>query len=161
MHAQVIGWLCINIIFSLYNLISSAINHLMENSEEEVIYLLRSFCEKMQLNVQNADFVDGISAEALARICSYLQGTINKAINDIAHCDVSCEIDERKLALLWGVVDCYSYMSVVNANPSLSVDLVDAVDQLLRVKPGTFLFLYVSNMIFFFLPCRTLCLWLY
>lgn len=113
----------------------------MENSEEEVIYLLQSFCENMQLNVQSADFEDGISAEALERICSHLQGTISKAINDIAHSDVSCQIDEGKLALLWGVVRCYSHMSIVKANPSLLVDFVDAVDQLLQVKSGTFLFL--------------------
>ncbi|XP_054807809.1 U3 small nucleolar RNA-associated protein 20 isoform X1 [Prosopis cineraria] len=114
----------------------SAIDDLMENSEEEVIYLLQSFCEEMQLNVQKEDFVDGTSAEALARISSHLQGIINKAISYIAHCEVSCQIDEGKLALLWGAVSCYSHMSVVKANPSLLVDLVNAVDHLVKVKPG-------------------------
>lgn len=109
----------------------------MEISEEEVIHLLQSFCEKMQLDMQNSDFVDGASEEALARICNHLQGTICYwigKINDIAHSDVSCQIDEGKLALLWGVVNCYSHMS--NANPSLLVHLMDAVDQLLTVKAG-------------------------
>ncbi|XP_028759690.1 small subunit processome component 20 homolog isoform X2 [Neltuma alba] len=114
--------------------IISAIDDLMENSEEEVIYLLQSFGEKMQLNLRNGDFVDSASAKALARISSHLQGIINKAVNDIAHCDMSCQIDEGKLALLWGAVNCYSHMSVVKANPSLLVDLVDAVDQLVKVK---------------------------
>ena len=83
-------------------------NDLMEISEEEVIHLLRSFCEKMQLDKQNSDFVDGTSEEApLTRICSRLQEIIccwKGKINDIAHADVLCQIDEGVLALLWGAV---------------------------------------------------------
>ncbi|KAL5061396.1 hypothetical protein RYX36_033000 [Vicia faba] len=115
----------------------SAIDELMEISEEEVIHLLQSFCEKLQLDIRDSDFVDGESAEALVRICNHLQGTIRswiEKINDIAHSDVSCEIDERKVALLWGVVNCYSHMSIVDAIPSLLVHLMDAIDQLLTVK---------------------------
>ena len=116
----------------------------MEISEEEATHLLQSFCEKMQLDIQNSDFLDGTSAEALARICNHLQGTISYwigVINDISRSDVSCQMDERKLALLWGVVSCYSHMSIVEANPSLLVDLMDAVDQLLAVKAGIYSFL--------------------
>ncbi|XP_058732408.1 U3 small nucleolar RNA-associated protein 20-like isoform X2 [Vicia villosa] len=115
----------------------SAINELMEVSEEEVIHLLQSFCEKIQLDIRDSDFVDGESAEALVRICNHLQGTIRswiEKINDIALSDVSCEIDERKVALLWGVVNCYSHMSIVDAVPSLLVHLMDAIDQLLAVN---------------------------
>jgi U3 small nucleolar RNA-associated protein 20 len=117
----------------------SAINELLEISEEEVIQLLQSFCEKMQLDIRDTDFVDGESAKALARICNHLHGTISswiEKINDIARSDVSCDIDERKVALLWGVVNCYSHMSIVDAVPSLLVNLMDAVDQLLTVKAG-------------------------
>jgi U3 small nucleolar RNA-associated protein 20 len=117
----------------------SAINALLEISEEEVIQLLQSFCEKMQLDIRDTDFVDKESTKALAKICNHLQGTISswiEKINDIAHSDVSCEIDERKVALLWGVVNCYSHMSIVDAVPSLLVNLMDAVDQLLTVKAG-------------------------
>ncbi|KAJ1406609.1 Down-regulated-in-metastasis protein [Sesbania bispinosa] len=112
----------------------SAINELMEISEEEVIHLLQSFCEKMQLDIQNSVFVDEASTEALARICNHLQGTIIATLDEIAHSDLSCQIDEGKLALLWGVVNCYSHMSIVDANPSLLVDLMDAIDQFLTVK---------------------------
>lgn len=128
------------------------------NSEEEVIYLLQSFCEKMQLNAQTKEFLDNKSAEALARISSRLQVIIDEAISDIAHCDVSCQIDERKLALLWGAVNCYSHMSVVKVNPSSLMDLVDAVDQLVKVKPGTISIIYAMQFCFFddrF--CNTLC----
>ncbi|KAK7331456.1 hypothetical protein VNO77_25681 [Canavalia gladiata] len=117
----------------------SALNDLMEISEEEVIHLLQSFCEKMQLDMQNSDFVDGIGAEVLAKICSHLRGTICYwigTINDIANSDILCQIDDGKLALLWGAVNCYSHMSIVEANPSLLVDLIDAVDHLLTVKAG-------------------------
>lgn len=116
----------------------------MEISEEEAIHLLQSFCEKMRSDMRNSDFVDGASAKELARIHSHLQGIIShwtRKINDIAHSDVSCQIDEDKLALLWGVVNCYSYMSIVEANPSLLVDLMDAIHQLLTVKTGTQSFL--------------------
>jgi U3 small nucleolar RNA-associated protein 20 len=99
----------------------------------------------MQLDIRDLDFVDGESAGALARICNHLQGTIcssiEEIINDIAHSDVSCKIDERKMALLWRVVNCYSHMSIVDADPSLLVNLMDAVDQLLTVKAGIPLFL--------------------
>ncbi|KAL2332603.1 hypothetical protein Fmac_013816 [Flemingia macrophylla] len=117
----------------------SAIDGLMEISEEEGIHLLQSFCEKMQLvDKCNSDFVDGTSKKApLVRICSRLQETIycwKGKINDIAHADALCQIDERMLALLWGAVSCYSHMSIVDANPSLMVELVDAVDHLVTVK---------------------------
>lgn len=157
MLESVMVWFCVNMIFNFYKLIIRAMDDLMENSEEEVILLLKSFCEKMQLNVQNEDFVDSASAEALARISSHLQGIINKAISDFTHYDASCQIDEGKLALLWGAVNCYSHMSVVKANPSLLVHLVDAVDQLVKVKLGTISTLYslqfTSLMNNFIEPC--------
>jgi U3 small nucleolar RNA-associated protein 20 len=137
-------------------------NVLLEISEEKVIQLLQSFGEKMQLDIRDLDFVDGESAGALARICNHLQGTIcssiEKVINDIAHSDVSCKIDERKMALLWRVVNCYSHMSIVDADPSLLVNLMDAVDQLLTVKAGIPLFLCFKYGFFYGHSCRTLCL---
>ncbi|XP_045811204.1 small subunit processome component 20 homolog isoform X1 [Trifolium pratense] len=118
------------------NNVISAINELLEISEEKVIQLLQSFCEKIQLDIRDSDFVDGDSREALARICNHFKGTIRswiEKINDIARSDVSCEIDER-MSLLWGVVNCYSHMTIVDTVPSLLVNLMDAVDQLLTVK---------------------------
>lgn len=118
----------------------------MEISEEEVIHLLQIFCEKMQLDIRNSDFVDRTSEKApLARMCSRLQETIcfwKEKINDMAHADVLCQMDEGTLSLLWGAVGCYSYMSTVDANPSLMVELMDAVDHLLTVKAGIPSFLY-------------------
>ncbi|CAJ1855304.1 unnamed protein product [Sphenostylis stenocarpa] len=124
--------------------IISALNDLMEISEEEIIHLLQSLCEKMQLDICNSDFVDGTSEEALARICSRLQDIISSwkgKINASAHADALCQIDEGKLALLWGAVSCYSHMSIVGGNTSLMVELMDAVDHLLTVKAG-----YIGDM---------------
>lgn len=61
----------------------------MEISEEEAIHLLQSFCEKIQIDIQKSDLVDGTSAESLARIGNHLQVTIRDWIeNDIAQFDV-------------------------------------------------------------------------
>lgn len=121
-------------------------NDLMEISEEEVIHLLQSFCEKMQLDILNSDLVNGTSEEApLARVCSRLQKIISywkEKINDIARADVLCEINEGMLAHLWGAVSCYSHMCIVGGNPSLMVELMDALDHLLTAKAGIPSFLY-------------------
>lgn len=162
-HEQFIVLYILDTIFDFYVCSFSAINELMEISEEEVIQLLQSFSEKVQLDIRKSDFVDRESAEALTRICHRLQGTIRswiEKVNDIAHSDVSFEADERKVALLWGVVNCYSHMSIVDADPSLLVHLVDAVDQLLTVKAGIppFLICFKYEGIFYEQSCRTLCL---
>ncbi|XP_027937625.1 small subunit processome component 20 homolog isoform X2 [Vigna unguiculata] len=130
-------------LFHFRSNVISAMNGLMEISEEEVIHLLQSFCEKMQLDKR--DLVDGTSEEEpLARICSRLQEIIScwkEKINDIARADVLCEIDEGMLAHLWGAVSCYSHMSIVGGNPSLMVELMEALDHLLTAKAG-----YIGDM---------------
>ncbi|KOM39691.1 hypothetical protein LR48_Vigan03g307300 [Vigna angularis] len=132
-------------LFHFRSNVISAMNDLMEISEEEVIHLLQSFCEKMQLDILNSDLVDGTSEEApLARVCSRLQKIIScwkEKIIDIARADVLCEIDEGMLAHLWGAVNCYSHMCIVGGNPSLMVELMDALDHLLTAKAG-----YIGDM---------------
>ncbi|CAL0327253.1 unnamed protein product [Lupinus luteus] len=103
----------------------SAINDLLEITEEEAIHLLQLFFEK----IQNSDCVDGTSAEPLASIHNRLKGTILQIKNDIERSDVSCQIDEGKLAVLWGAVSCYSYRSIVESDSSLLVDLMHTVDK--------------------------------
>ncbi|KAI4344958.1 hypothetical protein L6164_012131 [Bauhinia variegata] len=119
----------------------SAINDLMKNSEGEIIYLLLSSCEEMQLNEQSSESLDGTSREALASIHSHLQETISKwteTITKIAHCEMSSEFDEGELALLWGVITCYSRMLITQTKSSMLVDLADALDQLLTIKSDTY-----------------------
>ncbi|XP_057754877.1 uncharacterized protein LOC130974144 isoform X1 [Arachis stenosperma] len=116
-----------------------AINDLMESSEEEAIHLLQYFCEKMQLSTQKLDFLDVTGVEALASLSNRLQGAISNWIDKIN--DISCtgvsennKIDEKGMARIWGIVSCYSHMSIVETNPSLLLNLMDAIDQLLTVK---------------------------
>ncbi|KAA8534172.1 hypothetical protein F0562_031635 [Nyssa sinensis] len=115
-----------------------ALNDLIDTSEEEVIYLVLIFCERLQVKVQSSNFSDGTSKEVVSRICSFLQETIGYwigMINDIVHGDPSrSQLQESKLALLWGTVSCYPYIVDIQANPSLLMDLVDALDRLLMIE---------------------------
>ncbi|CAK9136502.1 unnamed protein product [Ilex paraguariensis] len=116
--------------------IISGLNHLIESFEEGVIHLLQIFCERLQ--VQSSGPLDGTSKAGLSRICSYFEEAIANwigVINDAAQGDPShVHFQETKLALLWGIINCY--VVDVQANPSLLMHLVDALDQLLTIESG-------------------------
>ncbi|GAV59009.1 LOW QUALITY PROTEIN: DRIM domain-containing protein, partial [Cephalotus follicularis] len=118
--------------------ILSAISDLIETSQEEVICLLLSFCERLQMNPQHSSFLDGVSEAVLSRLRSFLQGAISdwiKHINDDVLGNLSStQIHESKLALLWGIIRCFTYLSDVRSNSSLLMDLVDALDSLLMIE---------------------------
>ncbi|KAJ7955379.1 Small subunit processome component 20-like protein [Quillaja saponaria] len=127
------------VLYSFRVNVISSFSDFVENSEEVVINLLVSFCEKLQVNARHCDFTDETSAKAFSRICSYLEGAIrywSGAVNDIANGDSSCELNDQKLALLWGAISCYAHMSSFQVNSSLLLDLINAVDQLLLVRAG-------------------------
>ncbi|KAF5199197.1 Small subunit processome component 20-like protein [Thalictrum thalictroides] len=113
--------------------ILSAMNHLVEVSPaEEIIYLLLTFFDKFQAT---SSFSDGMSEEMFPRVCNFLQESISVAINDIAHWDSSTmQFNESKLAALWGILNCYPHISNSKANPSLILDLVDALDKLPMIE---------------------------
>ncbi|KAF5740542.1 small subunit processome component 20 isoform X1 [Tripterygium wilfordii] len=117
--------------------ILSSMNDLIETYGEEVTCLLLSFCEKMQENPQSCSLFDGISEEGFSRVCSFLQGAIYswiQVVNSIKDGNWSSTfIEEPKLALLWGSIRCYSYISNAQVTPSVLMDLVDALDQLLKI----------------------------
>ncbi|KAL6992171.1 hypothetical protein U1Q18_010278 [Sarracenia purpurea var. burkii] len=125
-------------VFELRN--SSALNDCIETSEEEVILLLLIFCERLQVQVLSPSFLDETSKEEVLRIYSHLQDAIGYwigIINQIVHGDSPpFQLQEAKLALLWGIISCYPYMTDLQANPSLLLDFVDAVDQLLAIESG-------------------------
>ncbi|XP_059666315.1 uncharacterized protein LOC132312087 [Cornus florida] len=118
--------------------IISALSDLIEKSEEEVIYLILIFCEGLQIKLQSSGFLDGTSKEAVSRICRFLHESINYwigLINDIVHGDQSSiQLQETKLAMLWGVISCYPYVVDVQENPYLLLNLVDAIDRLLMTE---------------------------
>ncbi|KAF2288911.1 hypothetical protein GH714_022744 [Hevea brasiliensis] len=118
--------------------ILSAMNDLIETSQDEVVYLICSLCERLQKNSLISSFLDGTSTEGLSRIHGFLQGAICSwigVINDISHGNLaSTSTDEGKLALLWGIICCYPHMIDVRARPSSLTDLIDALDCLLMIE---------------------------
>ncbi|RVW99796.1 hypothetical protein CK203_029213 [Vitis vinifera] len=118
----------------------SAMNSLIETSPEEVIFLMLMFNERLQVDMQSSSFLVGASEEGVSRICSFLQEALlywTGVINDIVHKDLpsvpSCEV---KLPMLWGIIGCCSHMLGIQADPSLLMGLVDALDQLLMIEAG-------------------------
>ncbi|MBA0870529.1 hypothetical protein Goshw_013714, partial [Gossypium schwendimanii] len=123
-------------IFELRN--TSALNDLVESSQEEVLYLLLSFFERLQLHPQSTKFLDEMSEGRLSKICDYMQGVISnwiKLINDITIGNpLTAQIDEVKLAILWGNISCYPYMFDVQASESALIELIDALQRLLMIE---------------------------
>lgn len=115
-----------------------ALNDLIETSEEEVVPLLLTFCERLEVQIQSSSFLDGTSKEEVLRICSYLPDAIGYwigIINQIVHGDSSAiQLQETKLALLWGTISCYPYMKDIQADPSLLLDFVDTLSRLLAIE---------------------------
>ncbi|KAK9281533.1 hypothetical protein L1049_004436 [Liquidambar formosana] len=112
-------------------------NDLIETSQEEVVYLILSLCGRMQVKAQSSSILDGTSEEGLSKIRGFLRGAICHwigVINDIVHCETSSiKISEPKLALLWGAISCCPFILDVQENPSLLMDLVDALDRLMMI----------------------------
>ncbi|GLU08657.1 hypothetical protein SLE2022_255570 [Rubroshorea leprosula] len=121
--------------------ILSAMNHLIESSEEEVIFLLLSLCERLQMNSQNSGFLDGIPEGRLSKICDMMQGAIQnwiRIVKDTAVGDTSCtQLDKSKMAVLWGIIRCYPHMLYIQEGSSLLLDLVNALEQLLMIEDET------------------------
>lgn len=114
---------------------------MIENSQDEVICLLLSFFDKLQMEPECCYFLDGVSEGRVFRIRGFLQGAVCSWIsvinNVVAHGNSSSiEIDEAKLALLWGIVRCYPRIMDVQANSSLLMELIDAFDRLSMDEAG-------------------------
>lgn len=118
--------------------IISALNDLIEVSEEEALYLLLRLCENLQM--PNSRFLDGISKEMFSRIYDFVLRTISYwigLIKNTSNGDLSSlQLEESRLALLWGAINCYPYMFSGQENQSLLLDFLDAVDELLMVESG-------------------------
>lgn len=115
------------------NNILRALNDLIEAFEEEVVYLLLNFSERLQEHGSN--LLDGASNEGLSKIQNFFQEVISNwigEINDVIHGNPSCiQFQKTKIALLYGIVSSYPYMVDVQSNPSLLMNLADALDRLL------------------------------
>lgn len=113
------------------------LSDLIDTSEEEVILLLLIFSERIEVHVQSSDLLDGTSSQQVSRICTDLQNAIEYwigVINQIVHGDPSSiQLPENTLALLWGIISCYPFMS---QDSSLLLDFVEALNLLLAIEYG-------------------------
>ncbi|KAL2508708.1 ARM repeat superfamily protein [Forsythia ovata] len=113
--------------------IISAFNNLKEGSEDDVITLLLSFCEKME--GQSSGFYDVTSTEKLLRLRIFLRERIIYWIGIICSAiKGSIQIQENRLPVLWGVIGCYPHLEDAQENPSLLMDLINAMDELLMTE---------------------------
>lgn len=126
--------------FDFSNLIFRAMDALIETSQEGVIYLLLTLCERMQWGVQSFTLLDG-TAEGLSRIQGFLRGTVSKWVGVLKGvvngASSSTSIHEADLALLWGSINCFPQIVDSQEGLSLLFNLIDAVDQLLMIEDGT------------------------
>ncbi|KAI3823108.1 hypothetical protein L1987_04536 [Smallanthus sonchifolius] len=119
--------------------ITSALTDLITALEDEAIYLLVKFFEKLQ----SLTFcvLEKKSKQGILRVCIFLQEIITcwiGKINDAVHKDPSyVEFRAADLAHIWGVIRCYSYMADFQANPYLLMEFVEALDRLLMVNSET------------------------
>ncbi|ONI16067.1 hypothetical protein PRUPE_3G077100 [Prunus persica] len=114
-----------------------AMNDLIETSQEDVIYLLLTFNEKLQMETQSLTFLDR-TREGVPRIQGFMRGAISNwvgVLKGIVDGDSSSTlIHEADLAQLWGVINCFPQIAESEEDFSLLMDLIDADDQILMIE---------------------------
>ncbi|XP_071696721.1 uncharacterized protein [Rutidosis leptorrhynchoides] len=127
------------IVHAFRTCIVSSLTDLIGPFEDESLYLLIKFFEKLQ-SLESCLF-DETSKEGILGICILLKKNITcwiEKMNDSVHKEPSrVEFTTTDLARIWGVINCYSYMREFEANPSLLMDFVETVDRLLTVNSGS------------------------
>ncbi|KAL6493967.1 hypothetical protein OROGR_031876 [Orobanche gracilis] len=113
--------------------IMRAFNNLIELCEEEVLYLMMKSCEKPEGD--GSRFLDGISAEKLSGIHNFFKGILYHWIEKIREAVKGnvFPIQKNEVAVLWGVIRCYSHFTDAEPNPALLIDLINIIDELLMV----------------------------
>ncbi|XP_047962279.1 small subunit processome component 20 homolog [Salvia hispanica] len=114
--------------------IMCAFTNLIEIYDEEVMYILMKFCEKVEVN--NCCFWDGKSKEKFSRIFVFFEETLHYWIGEISN-SVEGKLfpaQRNKLAVLWAVIGCYSHFADVQENSSVLMELISAIDKLLMVE---------------------------
>ncbi|KAB1216916.1 hypothetical protein CJ030_MR4G016071 [Morella rubra] len=128
------------IIYIFRDNILSSMDNLLETSQEEVLYLLHSFFGIIESEAQGPNFSNATFGEGFPKMQRFLQEAIRYwigAINDVMHGDpLSTIIQETKLALLWGIINCYPHLVDVQAMSSDIMDFINALDQLMMIEAG-------------------------
>ncbi|KAL5542673.1 hypothetical protein UlMin_010383 [Ulmus minor] len=131
----------INVLRAMNDLIETLqgeISQGKEKEKEEVVYLLLSFFKRQSIQGKNFDIK--VSEKGLEKIQDFLRSDICKWIgklNDILPRDLSSNQDqETEIALLWGAINCAPYLLDPQADSSLIINLMDALDRCLTNEPG-------------------------
>ncbi|XP_073124564.1 uncharacterized protein [Henckelia pumila] len=113
--------------------ILSSLNNLIQIFEEEAVYLMVIFCDKV--GEESSNLLHRNSMENLSRIHGFLEETLKYWIGNINEAvkgnSISISVQQSRLAVLWGVIGCYSYFADAQASSSILMDLIDSVDELL------------------------------
>lgn len=86
---------------------------------------------------QSFGFNDETSTEKVSRLCIFLSERISYWIGIISSAiKGSIQIQENRLPVLWGVIWCYTHVAGAEENPSLLMNLINAMDELLMMEIG-------------------------
>ncbi|XP_010438097.1 PREDICTED: uncharacterized protein LOC104721737 [Camelina sativa] len=100
-----------SVVKAFTNNILSAINNMIWESPEEVIPLLLTLCESQQTSHDGVNIINQIFEGKYERIHSFLEKNLKEIQQNIENTGL-VQIDEAKLAIIWGVVNCYPYFRV-------------------------------------------------
>ncbi|XP_057768678.1 uncharacterized protein LOC130988750 [Salvia miltiorrhiza] len=119
--------------------IMRAFDNLIKMYDEEVLYLMMKFCEKLEAT--GSSFWDGKSKE-FSRIFVFFEETLHhwiKEINIFVKGNLH-PVQKNKLAVLWAVIGCYSHLADGQESSSLLMEFINSTDKLLMVesKPAGF-----------------------
>lgn len=124
-----------SIVYTFRTCIVSALTDLIMTLEEESMYLLIKFLEKLQS--LKFCLLEEKSKQGISRVSVFLKEHITcwiKRIKDAENKDLACvEFRETDIAQIWGIISCYSYMTEFQANPCLLMDFVEAVDHFMMI----------------------------
>ncbi|XP_076896866.1 uncharacterized protein LOC143550000 [Bidens hawaiensis] len=128
--------------------ITSALTDLTMTLEDEAMYLLVKFFEKLQS--LSFCLLEGKSKQGMSKVCNFLQENITSwigKINDAVHKHPTCvEFKDTDLAHIWGTISCYSYMTDFEANPQVLMEFVEALDRLLMVNSSMILSATIAGL---------------
>lgn len=119
-------------------------------SPEEVIPLLLTLCESHQTSHNGVNIINQTFESKYEKIHSFLEENIKKIQQNIENTGL-VQIDEAKLATIWGVVNCYPYFKV---DSSLLICFKKTLRQHLGVSDGKYYcmihsFLHVTIFLFY------------
>ncbi|XP_010938573.1 uncharacterized protein [Elaeis guineensis] len=118
--------------------IISAMDDSIEDSSNEVLFLMLTFLERQSKQL-HFDILDGVPVDKEQKICMFFNKTIvywTNLISDVATSGNQLEkqISESEVAILWGVLRCYPHFQELPDNLALIKDLIATLDQLLELE---------------------------